>query len=220
MHASICGGPPHHRMIGRTCSRVIPARSRARARSRKVSRSSSKPARLLHVLALRMPAAPRGFRRRTAHAHRDGDRSPGPDQHGQRRRDGGRLRRRQLRADGDLQPVAANRADAGRLLHRARDAARARARRRRGQQPDHVPADRAPQRRADRGDHRGQRERLRLPQTEQRTVVWTPEDDLVGWPLCSRPSEYRGYELVLEATDSAGSGTTSTVAITLGCDLI
>lgn len=56
---------------------------------------------------------------------------------------------------------------------------------------------------------------------ETATHSWTPSTNVgTHWFDCANSSQYRDYELLLEATDSSGATTTHTRVVTLGCDLI
>ncbi|HEY5925726.1 MAG TPA: M12 family metallopeptidase [Kofleriaceae bacterium] len=51
--------------------------------------------------------------------------------------------------------------------------------------------------------------------------LWTPSASVDGgWPFCSTASQYRDYQIILEATDSTGMTTTFSRTVTLGCNLI
>ncbi|MBL4686102.1 MAG: hypothetical protein JKY37_16030 [Nannocystaceae bacterium] len=45
-------------------------------------------------------------------------------------------------------------------------------------------------------------------------------DGISSWPLCSSPSEYRSYELILTVEDGDGGVTTDSAIIEVGCDLL
>jgi Astacin (Peptidase family M12A) len=51
-------------------------------------------------------------------------------------------------------------------------------------------------------------------------VNWVVGTIVPIWSLCDTPSQYRNYELLLEATDSAGIRTTHAIEIKSGCALI
>lgn len=56
---------------------------------------------------------------------------------------------------------------------------------------------------------------------ETASVAWTPSTHVgTHWHDCANISQYRDYELILEATDSSGATATQTRVVTLGCDLI
>ncbi len=50
-------------------------------------------------------------------------------------------------------------------------------------------------------------------------LTWNIASSVPAWSLCDTPSYYRDYDLVLDATDSAGSVTTQRKRIQLGCTL-
>ena len=52
-------------------------------------------------------------------------------------------------------------------------------------------------------------------------VNWAVGTGIPSWSLCDNPSSYRNYELVLEATDTAGTRTTQPpITVKVGCALI